>query len=273
MLAQSRQGREAACRIPSDRNSIANHEGSALSERTNMRHLSILLVAAATLVGCVTEASGPRFTAQAPLIAGQARIYVLCDKVLYLAQGPGIGKPEVAIDRRVIGYLENGGFLTADVPAGMHTVSVGTGEAETARGFIVAPGGEDQRLGLRWDEMIVNRRRRDAGGKILALVGVEHREALEERDRVGLVAGLGSAGTFAVGDEAIGIDDGGAVLTLAHMRADFERLAASFAAAAVTRQGGDVHPERGKRRTAPGAQRLERGPTPAPGSALGAARG
>lgn len=108
-----------------------------------MRHLSILLVAAATLAGCVTEASGPRFTAQAPLIAGQARIYVLREKVFYLAQGPGIGKPEVAIDRRVIGHLENGGFLTADVPAGTHTVSVGTGEAETARGFIVAPGGEE----------------------------------------------------------------------------------------------------------------------------------
>jgi hypothetical protein len=142
-LAQSRQGREAACRIPTDRNSIANHEGSALSKRISMRHPSILLVAAATLVGCVTEASGPRFTARAPLIAGQARIYVLRDKVLYLAQGPGIGKPEVAIDRRVIGHLENGGFLTTDVPAGVHTVSIGTGEAETARGFTVAPGGEE----------------------------------------------------------------------------------------------------------------------------------
>lgn len=108
-----------------------------------MRHLSILLVAAAALAGCVTEASGPHFAPQAPPIAGQGRVYVLRDKVLYLAQGPGIGEPEVAIDRRVIGHLENGGFLTADVPAGMHTVSVGTGEAETARGFIVAPGGEE----------------------------------------------------------------------------------------------------------------------------------
>jgi hypothetical protein len=106
-----------------------------------MRHSSISLVAAATVAGCVIAASGPRFTPQAPPIAGQARVYVLRDKVLYLVQGPGIGKPEVAIDRRVIGHLENGGFLTADVPAGIHTVSIGIGEAETARGFTVAPGG------------------------------------------------------------------------------------------------------------------------------------
>lgn len=108
-----------------------------------MRPLSILLVAAATLAGCVTEATGPRFTPRAPPVAGQARVYVFRDKVLYLAQGPGVGKPEVAIDRRVIGHLENGGFLAADVPAGMHIVSIGTGEAETARGFTVAPGGEE----------------------------------------------------------------------------------------------------------------------------------
>jgi hypothetical protein len=43
--------------------------------------------------------------------------------------------------------------------------------------------------------------------------------------------------------------------------------------AIVTRQGGDVPPERGKRGTAPRAQRVERGPTPAPGSARCAARG
>jgi hypothetical protein len=79
---------------------------------------------------------------QTPLPAGRARIFVLRDTVLYLVQGPGIGRPEVAIDRRVIGNLENGGFLMADVPAGQHSVSVGMGEAQTIRSFAVMPGDE-----------------------------------------------------------------------------------------------------------------------------------
>jgi hypothetical protein len=53
----------------------------------------------------------------------------------------------------------------------------------------------------------------------------------------------------------------------------FPGASARAASAIVTRQGGDVPPERGKRGTAPRAQRVERGPTPAPGSALCAARG
>jgi hypothetical protein len=42
----------------------------------------------------------------------------------------------------VIGDLENGGFLMADVPAGQHSVSLGVGEAQTIRGFAVMPGDE-----------------------------------------------------------------------------------------------------------------------------------
>ena len=72
-------------------------------------------------------------------------------------------------------------------------------------------------IGSRW--------RRDVGRKILALVGVEDREALEERDRFRFVAGFGGARAFAVGNEAVGIDDRGAFLALAHMGAEFQRLA------------------------------------------------
>jgi hypothetical protein len=53
----------------------------------------------------------PTRSAAMPLASGQARVFVLRDKVLYLAQGPGIGRPEVAVDGQVIGSLENGGFL------------------------------------------------------------------------------------------------------------------------------------------------------------------
>jgi hypothetical protein len=104
--------------------------------------LSAVIMATALLAGCVTNAVGPRFgtVPHAALAAGQARVYVFRDKVLYLAQGPGIGRPEVAIDGRVIGNLENGGFLTADVAGGIHTVSVGVRGAQTRRGFTATFG-------------------------------------------------------------------------------------------------------------------------------------
>jgi hypothetical protein len=44
------------------------------------------------------------------------------------------------------------------------------------------------------------------------------------------------------------------------------------ASAIVTRQGGDVPPERGKRGTAPRAQRVERGPERSEGDAPGLMR-
>src|SRR5215472_5397421 len=68
------------------------------------------------------------------------------------------------------------------------------------------------------------RRRCYVGRQILALVGIENREALEERDRVRLVAGFRRACPFAVGNEAVGIDETNALFALADMRADFERL-------------------------------------------------
>ena len=75
--------------------------------------------------------------------------------------------------------------------------------------------------GLRQDQV---RHWRDVGGKILALVGIEDREALEERNGFGLIAGFGGARALAVGNEAVGIDDGGAFFALAHMGPDGEPL-------------------------------------------------
>jgi hypothetical protein len=114
-----------------------------------MRRLILVAAMVWGLAGCGIwnariSASGPLFSAvpQSPLAVGQARIFVLRDKVLYLAQGPGIGRREVAIDGRVIGYLEDGGFLMDDVSAGLHSVSIGVGGAQTTRGFAVEPGEE-----------------------------------------------------------------------------------------------------------------------------------
>jgi hypothetical protein len=85
----------------------------------------------------------------------------------------------------------------------------------------------DQRLDARLDQAGLRRRRRDgkAVGQILALRDVEHGEALQERNRLRFLGGLLRALLFVVGDEAVGVDDGGAALALADMAAEGQRLA------------------------------------------------
>ena len=58
-----------------------------------------------------------------------------------------------------------------------------------------------------------------------ALRQVEDREALQERDRLRFLAGLAAPASFVVGNEAVGIDDGRAVLALADIAAEAQRLA------------------------------------------------
>ena len=116
---------------------------------------------------------------------------------------------------------ERGGRGHLDVIGARHVEGAGAADAD------LGAGGNDQRLGLRQYQVFGDRfrHRRDFGRKIRALVGIEHREALEERDRVRLVAGFGGTSAFAVGNKAVGIDDGGAAFALPDMGAEFERLA------------------------------------------------
>ena len=76
-------------------------------------------------------------------------------------------------------------------------------EGAVAADADIGAGRADQRLGLRQDQVVGQRfrRRRDRGRDILALVGIKDREALEERDRVGFVAGFGGARALAVGNK------------------------------------------------------------------------
>src|SRR3546814_20615182 len=73
-------------------------------------------------------------------------------------------------------------------------------------------------------------RRRNDGQllrQVLALLRIEDREALQKRDRLGVLAGLAGALFLVVRHEAVGIADGGAVLALADIAAERERLAKS----------------------------------------------
>ena len=85
----------------------------------------------------------------------------------------------------------------------------------------------DQRLDLRFDD--AGRRRWGRDGDILrqavALRGVEHGEALEERDRGGVLAGLAGAAFLVLRCETVGIDDGGAVFAPADVAAKRQGLA------------------------------------------------
>ena len=87
--------------------------------------------------------------------------------------------------------------------------------------------GTDQRLDLGLDQAR-RRRWRDDGDvfrQAFALRGVEHREALEERNRLGLVSALAGAPLLVVGHEAVGIDHGRAALVFADIAAERQRLA------------------------------------------------
>jgi hypothetical protein len=128
-----------------------------------------------------------------------------------------------------------------------HPDVIGAGDIEgaVAADADIGPGRCYQRLGLRQDQVFGQRFRhgREVSGKILALVGIKDREAFEERDRVGLVADLGSARALAVGNEAVSVDDRGAAFALAHMRAEFQRLAEGEPVLAGKAALGAGHPQ------------------------------
>src|SRR6185437_12633852 len=77
-------------------------------------------------------------------------------------------------------------------------------------------GGND-RLGRRQRRLRIHR-------KTLALVRVEQREALQEGNALGRIAGLASALAHDLGREAIGIDDGDATLALSNVPSDGQGL-------------------------------------------------
>src|SRR3954468_3525311 len=69
------------------------------------------------------------------------------------------------------------------------------------------------------------RRCRDLWRQAVALITVEDRELLEERNGLRFLTGLMCAALFAGGHKAVGIDDGGAALALANVTTERQRLA------------------------------------------------
>jgi hypothetical protein len=108
----------------------------------------------------------------------------------------------------------------ADVVAGHIVVGLVAADAE------VGPRRPDQFLYLRQDQAGVNQglRRRNAVGQPRALLDVEDGEALEERDAARFDASLAVAVAHVVGNEAVGIDDGGPALALADVAPERDAL-------------------------------------------------
>ena len=99
-------------------------------------------------------------------------------------------------------------------PRHLNVVLGRTVEGAIATHAEVGAGRGDQRLGLGQDQPL-GHGRRDGDqpvGKVLALIGVEHRESFEERDRAGLVTVALRPLALVIRDEAVGIDHGGAML-------------------------------------------------------------
>jgi hypothetical protein len=112
-------------------------------------------------------------------------------------------------------------------PRDLNEIMDGAVEGAIAANAEVGAGRGDQCFGVRQDESFGNRCRsaRQFRREMLALVGVEHGEVLEERNRVRLVTVALRPLPFLIGHEAIRIHDGGTMLALANVPAETERLA------------------------------------------------
>jgi len=85
----------------------------------------------------------------------------------------------------------------------------------------------DQRIDRGLDQPGLGRRhgRHEVLRQAVTLSDIENREALQERDRLGFVAGLSGTPAFIVRHESVGINDGGATLALADIAAKRQGLA------------------------------------------------
>jgi hypothetical protein len=87
----------------------------------------------------------------------------------------------------------------------------------------------DERLRLRQNETFRDRWCTDRNflRQAIALIRVEDSETFQARDRAGLITVSSRPFAFIIGNEAICVEDCGAMFTLAHMAAERERLTKS----------------------------------------------
>jgi hypothetical protein len=109
----------------------------------------------------------------------------------------------------------------------LHVVGSGHVEGPVAADTEIDARCLDQRLDPGFDQAGLRRRHgdREVLRHAFALREIEDGEAFEERNGLRFVAGLPGAPLLVVGNEAVGVDDRRAALTLADVAAEAERLA------------------------------------------------
>src|ERR1700682_4860014 len=112
-------------------------------------------------------------------------------------------------------------------PRDLHIIVGRTVEGAIAADAEIGAGRGDQRFGFRQDQTVWHRRGRgyETLGKVLALIGIEDREAFEERDRTGFIPIAFRTLAFVIRNEAVGIDNRRAVLAFADVAANAQGLA------------------------------------------------
>jgi hypothetical protein len=134
----------------------------------------------------------------------------------------------VAADTNAAAARSDGpGVASCLRPRHLYEINDGVVEGAIAADAEIRARRGDQRLGVRQDKSLGNRcgSARQFRRQIFALVRIEHGEPLEEWHRVGLVSVPLRPLPFLIGHKAIRIHDGGAMLALADVPADAERLA------------------------------------------------
>ena len=109
----------------------------------------------------------------------------------------------------------------------LHIVETGMIERLAAADSNDGAGRRDDGVRRGNDRLGWRQSRCGVSGQTFALVGVEQREAFEERDARGDVSGLAGPLALCIRGEAIGIDDGDAVLAFSHAAAGSQSLTKS----------------------------------------------
>ena len=127
---------------------------------------ALIVMACALLAGCaVQDASGPSFGISSIPTLGQSHVYIYRTRELYLAEAPDVVSAEITIDGKAVGYLENGGFLVADLTPGSHLIW-----ADQSRTECDAKAGQDVFISVS-DNTRMNGLPALAGGAIGGAIG------------------------------------------------------------------------------------------------------
>jgi hypothetical protein len=112
-------------------------------------HRRAMLWLAALLIGCTTTLStrptGPTYIEHASLLGAVPSEMARLNVFWPAADKEFAGVPRITIDQNEIGFCKRGGFITVEVPAGVHVLTVDDSRSGVGRCYVRvnATGGSD----------------------------------------------------------------------------------------------------------------------------------